>query len=101
MVTYTIKKVPQKELHDYNGQNYSAAKIMGFKPRPKKCEVLISQTSPSGEQLSKHEIVEDIEMKRGKKYFPAHLIALSEQEKSWTQIKKDLHIKQLRHFIKR
>ncbi len=99
---YKVTYVPQKILHDYSGMNYHAAKAMGFRPCPKRNEIFVSKslTGGSREEVTKHEMVEDTLMGRGYKYFPAHLRALKEQERTKRQILNDLYQKKKKHIHK-
>lgn len=71
---FKIKEV--SNLKDYDGMNYYAAKAMGYKPIPKKNEILIDRKSINKKETIKHELIEYELMRNGTSYWPAHCKAL-------------------------
>jgi hypothetical protein len=80
---FTIKNVGDNVLRDYAGMNYYAAKALGFKPRPKKNEILVDKHYKGAKrtQLIKHEEEEAHLMSHGYSYFTAHKLALDIEHK--------------------
>lgn len=79
---FKVKYVGSKILHDYAGMNYYAAKAMGFSKNKQKNVILIDR------KLSKnikkktiiHEVCEANLMRKGMKYWSAHLRALKKEK---------------------
>ena len=66
---------------DYAGMNHYAAKTLGFKPLPKKDEILVADdlTSEERRRTIRHEIVEMDLMKKGLSFWDAHKTALKKE----------------------
>jgi len=77
-IVFKIKAVGDNVLRDYAGMNYYAAKAMGFRPLPKKNEILIDKHYKGAKRarLIKHEEEEVHLMQAGYPYFTAHKLAL-------------------------
>jgi hypothetical protein len=78
-------KVTKKhaELKDYAGMNYYAAKALGLSHGPKKKEIWVDDKLPRSvvKKNIVHEVVEAKIMRRGKKYWCAHCLALHAEGK--------------------
>lgn len=83
-VVFTDSKI----LRDYGAMNPEAAKAMGFPDidgNKKTKEILIDKTLPEETQIQnlKHELIEMRLMENGMEYWPAHLIALKAEKRSF------------------
>ncbi len=75
-----VRQVPQKRLKDYAGMNSEAAKEMGFQMPKRTILVSKSLSNRAKYHTLKHELSEYDSMKRGKRYWPAHLNALKAEK---------------------
>jgi hypothetical protein len=77
-----VRKVSSKRILDYAGMNPDAAKVFGYTNIRKK-EILIDKNLPHHTVLRnlRHELIEKELMDKGKKYFPAHKLALKREKR--------------------
>lgn len=79
-MTTKIEYVNSKVLHDYAGMNSKAAKAMGFKMPDN--TIYIDKEAKNKKRILKHERHEMRLMKKGMKYWPAHLSALEAEKRN-------------------
>ncbi len=80
---YNIILAERNILHDYLGMNWFFAKSVGFPWHWSKSTILIRDILKGKEKrkVIRHEISEIMKMKKGEKYWPAHLFSLKEEKK--------------------
>jgi hypothetical protein len=85
---YTVKFVHRNELRDYAGMNPMAAKEIGFKMPNDEIWIDRGLNDQGERETIIHELIETFKMKGGLKYWPAHKIALEEQDVSFKELKR-------------
>ena len=84
-------KIKVRDLNDFGGMNYYAAKELRFKPIPRKNEIFIESDKPNFmESTLIHEITEAELMKKGMNYLPAHKKAVDAEIDAGLVSKKEI-----------
>jgi len=80
---YKVRTVSKSVLKDYAGMNRPAAEELGFKPLPRKNEILVREdlTGKSREETISHEVREAEDIKKGDTYWQAHSKAIEREER--------------------
>ena len=77
---YRVYAVPSRVLRDFDGMNFYAARVLGFRPRPGRNEIFVAASSKDMYRTLRHEVVEARLMRdRRWSYWRAHTRALRKE----------------------